>query len=56
MDKVKLERRVMAEQPEERSGTASRGMQPDAAHPVLPIGASFPDFSLPGVDGKTHTR
>jgi peroxiredoxin len=36
-------------------GTASRGMQPDAAHPVLPIGASFPDFSLPGVDGKTHT-
>jgi peroxiredoxin len=36
-------------------GPTARGMQPDAEHPVLPIGASFPDFSLPGVDGKTHT-
>jgi peroxiredoxin len=25
-----------------------------AAHPILPIGASAPDFSLPGVDGKIH--
>ncbi|GGB11328.1 redoxin family protein [Puia dinghuensis] len=24
-------------------------------HPTLPIGASAPDFSLPGVDGKTYT-
>ncbi len=30
-------------------------MQPDREHPVLPIGASFPDFNLPGVDGKMHT-
>ena len=25
------------------------------AHPTLAIGAPAPDFSLPGVDGKTHT-
>jgi len=24
-------------------------------HPTMPIGASAPDFSLPGVDGKTYT-
>ena len=24
-------------------------------HPILPIGSSAPDFSLKGVDGKTHT-
>jgi len=36
-------------------GGASRGMQPDPEHPVLTIGSPFPDFSLPGVDGKTHT-
>ena len=30
------------------------GIQPDTAHPVLAIGASAPDFALPGVDGKTH--
>jgi peroxiredoxin len=23
-------------------------------HPILPLGAPAPDFSLPGVDGKTH--
>jgi thiol-disulfide isomerase/thioredoxin len=27
----------------------------DDAHPVLAIGAKAPDFSLPGIDGKTHT-
>jgi thiol-disulfide isomerase/thioredoxin len=26
----------------------------DDAHPVLAIGAKAPDFSLPGIDGKTH--
>ena len=36
-------------------GPTARGMQPDREHPVLPIGASFPDFNLPGVDGKMHT-
>jgi thiol-disulfide isomerase/thioredoxin len=24
-------------------------------HPILPIGAQAPDFSLPGIDGKVHT-
>src|SRR5215472_5616481 len=24
------------------------------AHPILAIGAAAPDFSLPGIDGKTH--
>jgi peroxiredoxin len=32
-----------------------RGIQPDLEHPVLPIGAPAPDFSLEGVDGKMHT-
>src|SRR5664279_1470602 len=27
----------------------------DNAHPTLAIGAPAPDFSLPGIDGKTHT-
>src|SRR3974390_3458819 len=24
-------------------------------HPILALGSSAPDFSLPGVDGKTHS-
>lgn len=32
-----------------------RGIQGDADHPVLPIGSPLPDFSLPGIDGRTHT-
>lgn len=24
-------------------------------HPILPVGSAAPDFSLPGVDGKTHS-
>jgi peroxiredoxin len=27
---------------------------PDPDHPVLALGASAPDFALPGVDGRTH--
>jgi peroxiredoxin len=30
-----------------------RGIQA-SEHPVLPIGSPLPEFSLPGVDGKTH--
>lgn len=26
----------------------------DESHPILQLGSSAPDFSLPGVDGKTH--
>jgi peroxiredoxin len=36
------------------SAAPAMGIQPDAAHPVLAIGAAAPDFALPGVDGKTH--
>ena len=32
-----------------------KGIQPDPAHPVLPIGAPAPDFNLPGIDGKNHS-
>ena len=28
---------------------------PSAAHPILALGSAAPDFSLPGVDGKTHS-
>ena len=31
------------------SGAPAMGIQPDAAHPVLAIGAAAPDFALPGV-------
>jgi thiol-disulfide isomerase/thioredoxin len=31
-----------------------RGIQPNLEHPILAIGSPAPDFSLPGVDGKTH--
>jgi thiol-disulfide isomerase/thioredoxin len=27
----------------------------DSAHPTLAIGSAAPDFSLPGIDGRTHT-
>ncbi len=27
----------------------------DGAHPTLAVGSKAPDFSLPGIDGKTHT-
>ena len=27
----------------------------DDAHPTLAVGSKAPDFSLPGIDGKTHT-
>ncbi len=37
-----------------RSRTAV-GLQADPDHPVLAIGAPAPDFSLPGIDGKTHS-
>ena len=33
----------------------AKGITQDLEHPILPIGAPAPDFSLPGIDGKTHT-
>lgn len=30
-------------------------VKPDSDHPVLTIGSPAPDFSVPGVDGKTHS-
>jgi peroxiredoxin len=36
-------------------GSHTGEVQPDPAHSVLSIGSPAPDFSLPGVDGKTHT-
>jgi peroxiredoxin len=32
----------------------SLGLRGQAAHPILALGASAPDFALPGVDGKIH--
>lgn len=37
-----------------QGAAAGRGIQAGGDHPVLPIGASLPDFSLPGIDGRTH--
>lgn len=34
------------------AGTQTVGQ---TTHPILPIGSPAPDFSLPGVDGKTHS-
>jgi peroxiredoxin len=44
-----------APQPAAKGTGRGRGLQPDPAHPVLPIGAQAPDFNLPGIDGKNHT-
>lgn len=44
-----------ATQGQGRGGGRGRGLLPDPAHPVLPIGAPAPDFNLPGIDGKNHT-
>jgi peroxiredoxin len=38
-----------------QGGGRSRGIQPDLAHPILPIGSPAPDFYLKGVDDKVHT-
>jgi peroxiredoxin len=37
-----------------KAPTKGRGIQQDTEHPILAIGASAPDFALPGVDGKIH--
>ena len=45
--------RAEPQNPPAAQGTG-RGIQSNLEHPVLPIGSPLPDFSLPGVDGKTH--
>src|SRR5581483_11586492 len=35
--------------------TATEAFAEEELHPTLAIGAAAPDFSLPGIDGKTHT-
>ena len=40
--------------PQQAPAQGGRGIQSNLEHPVLPIGSPLPDFSLPGVDGKTH--
>src|SRR5882757_9874478 len=32
-----------------------RTIKPNSEHPILPIGSPAPDFSLRGIDDKTHT-
>ena len=40
----------------QRSGTSGAlAFQADADHPTLAIGATAPDFKLPGIDGKTYS-
>jgi peroxiredoxin len=36
-------------------GQAHRTIQPDLAHPILPLGSSAPPFSLMGIDDKIHS-
>jgi peroxiredoxin len=36
-------------------GRGGGGLQADAEHPVMKIGAHIPDFTLPGADGKMHS-
>ena len=38
-----------------RHGTGDNAPPAEAGYPVLPIGSHAPDFSLPGIDGKTHS-
>jgi peroxiredoxin len=45
---------TMRAEPQGQPPAQGRGIQEDLEHPVLPIGSPLPEFSLPGVDGKTH--
>ncbi|MCX6626551.1 MAG: thioredoxin family protein [Candidatus Solibacter sp.] len=38
-----------------RGGGSPLNVAPSADHPLMTIGTAFPDFNLPGVDGKNHT-
>lgn len=37
-----------------KQAPATKGIQPDLEHPILPIGSPLPDFLLPGIDGRMH--
>ena len=41
-------------QAQSQGAAGSQAIQADPAHAALAIGATAPDFALPGVDGKTH--
>jgi len=43
-----------AQQPN-RNGAGDNAPPAEDSYPTLPIGSRAPDFSLPGVDGKTHS-
>jgi thiol-disulfide isomerase/thioredoxin len=45
---------VNAQQPKP-DGTGDNAPPSDDGYPILPIGSRAPDFSLPGIDGKTHS-
>ena len=44
-----------AAQQTERHGAGDSAVSGEGGYPILPIGSRAPDFSLPGVDGKTHS-
>jgi thiol-disulfide isomerase/thioredoxin len=44
-----------AQQPPPRHASGDNAPPAVTGYPILPIGSHAPDFSLPGIDGKTHS-